>query len=107
MMTDAEDGLDIGGTSYRLLSGVAHAASYGLVQMIERTDRSTEPGVSTGRVRQSSATAAAHFLPVPLAFVLGAQRVIEDYGWDATGWHEPVLAALQRWRDHAQSSLSN
>jgi len=102
MTADAEDGVDVGGASYRLLSGVAHAVAYGLVQLIEPIGHAWEPGVSRGQVNQSSVLTAAHFLAVPLAFVQVAGRVIEDYGWDATSWQEPVVAALTAWRDHSQ-----
>ncbi len=35
VLGQASQGVDVGGTTYRLLSGVAHAAGNGLVQMIE------------------------------------------------------------------------
>jgi hypothetical protein len=105
MMSDAaEDGIEVGGSTYRVLSGVAHSTSYGLVQMIEPVGRASEPGVAEGRVRQSSATTAAHLLAVPLAYALAVDRVITDYGWDAPGWRDPMVAALTRWRDHAASA---
>jgi hypothetical protein len=98
------EGLDVGGTSYRLLSSVAHATAYGLVSLVDASGPSDEQGVSNGRIRQSSATTAAHLLMVPLAYVQAAERVIRDYGWDATGWREPVLEALRVWREHSQQA---
>jgi hypothetical protein len=107
MLADAEDGFDVGGASYRLLSSVAHSIAYGLVHLIEPIGSVPETaGVSRGRVRQSSATTAGAFMAVPLVFAQAASRVFLDYAWDATGWPEPVVAALTRWRDHAQSGAS-
>lgn len=60
MLADAEGGVDIGGGSYRRLSGVAHAVAYGLVQLIEATGSASQVGVSRGQVRQSSPVTAAH-----------------------------------------------
>jgi len=102
VLGQASQGVDVGGTTYRLLSGVAHAAGYGLVQMIESMGPDARPGVAQGRVRQSSPIAAAHFLAVPVTYVEAANRVIDGYGWDSSAWTDPMVEALTVWRDHAR-----
>jgi hypothetical protein len=102
VLDHASHGVDVGGTTYRLLSGVAHATGYGLVQLLEPMGLDARPGVTQGRVRQSSSIAAAHLLAVPVTYVEAANRVIDGYGWDPFPWTDPMVAALITWRDHTQ-----
>lgn len=87
----------LGSSLYRVMSGVSHAKSHGLIRLTSPSGKSVVPGVQARQVNVSAATLAQDLFAGPLCATTMVENLWAFLGWDDHAVSPTVVAMLEVW----------